>query len=163
MNIFVTSDCPIECARSLDDKRVVKMVLESTQMLCTALNELAGDRICQYKSTHVNHPCNIWVRTSYQNWQWLYAHAKALSTEYTKRYSKFHKCNIILNRLPDIVLTVINKFPETGRTPFANCARNLSLNVDYSDVDDVHMAYQCYMADRWETDKRIPTFYGVRR
>lgn len=38
MNIFVTSPCPIESAQYLDNSRVNKMILESCQMLFTALS-----------------------------------------------------------------------------------------------------------------------------
>jgi hypothetical protein len=37
MNIFVTSDCPKLSAQALDNKRVVKMVLETAQLLSTAI------------------------------------------------------------------------------------------------------------------------------
>jgi len=33
MNIFVTNDCPIQSARNLPDKHIVKMPLETCQML----------------------------------------------------------------------------------------------------------------------------------
>jgi hypothetical protein len=163
MNIFVTDKCPIKCARFLDSKRVVKMVLESTQMLCTALNELAGDKVTAYKSTHKNHPCSIWARQSYKNWLWLYGHALALSTEYYNRYGRDHACNRILIRLPATALSLFTKFLSTELTPFANCARNKEKGMDYTDIENTYLAYQLYMNDRWETDKRIPTFYGVQR
>ena len=156
MNIFVTSECPIECASALDNKRVIKMTLESTQMLCTALNELAGEQITQYKSTHVNHPCNIWARTSWNNWRWLYAHAMALATEYHKRYGKIHKCLGVLHRLYSIAVAHVSLFNRIDQTPFANCARNKNLDIDYTHIDDIYFAYQLYLNDRWDTDKRQP-------
>ena len=161
MNIFATDSCPIECAKNLDDKRVVKMVLESTQMLCTALNELEGDRVTYYKSTHKNHPCSIWARESTKNWEWLYAHALALSTEYTNRYHKDHACNRVLVKLPATFMALVPKFRSNVLTPFVNCARNKEKGLDYTDHEDVHIAYQMYLCDRFETDKRVPTFYGV--
>jgi hypothetical protein len=51
-------------AKSLDNYRVVKMILESTQMICTTINLLYGDKVTPYKNAHVNHPSTKWVRAS---------------------------------------------------------------------------------------------------
>jgi hypothetical protein len=64
------------------------MLLESTQMLCTAYHE-QGIK-APYKSSHVKHPSSIWTRTSYDNFQWLIEHAYGISDEYTARYGKKH-------------------------------------------------------------------------
>jgi len=58
MNIFVTSNCPKLSAQALDNKRVVKMVLETAQLLSTAIfinSTITYDNL--YKPTHVKHPC----------------------------------------------------------------------------------------------------------
>lgn len=156
MNIFVTHSCPIESAKFLDDKRVVKMCLETAQMLCAALNEQGV--ITPYKTTHRNHPCNVWARASLSNWQWLLAHGIALCDEYTARYGKVHKCRAVLDEIAELAAGVL---PNTGLTPFANCARNKEQGVDYTMCKDVHMAYQQYLNDRWDLDKREPTWGGV--
>jgi hypothetical protein len=168
MNIFITSPDPIKCAEYLDDKRVVKMVLESTQMLCTALNELAGKQVAPYKSTHKNHPCNVWLRKSPSNYFWLYNHATALCEEYTKRYNKKHKCHSILEEqlCPYDGRNICHKYYgqfQSMRTDFPNCARNNLLRVDYSREPDVFLAYQKYLNDRWDTDKRTPTWYKIEK
>jgi hypothetical protein len=43
-----------------------------------------------YKASHVNHPSNIWVRNSNDNYRWLYKHFRELCHEYTRRYGKVH-------------------------------------------------------------------------
>jgi len=156
MNIFVTSTNPAECAHYLDDKRVVKMVLESTQLLCTAINEHGGTS--PYRSTHKNHPCSVWVRENYSNWKWLWEHAMALAWEYSTRYNKIHKCQAILEALLPFGLHWI---PSGELTSFPNCARNKSLNLDYTHVENTQIAYQLYLNDRWDLDKRKPTWRGV--
>ena len=83
-------------ARSLDNYRVVKMILESTQLMCTALNQLEGRELTPYKSTHINHPCSKWLRESYYNFHNLYIHAKSMCEEYTLRFGKVHKCEPII-------------------------------------------------------------------
>lgn len=152
MNIFVTSSCPVESAKFLDDKRKNKMALESTQMLCTALN-LQGIKT-PYKSGHVNHPCTIWARASRQNWLWLWHHAVALVNEYNRIYGKQHACGKVLEEIKDSYIVL----PDIGQTPFANCARSKERGIDFTGEQDVSNAYKLYLNERWNNDKREPTW-----
>ena len=93
MNIFILDSHPTFAAQMQCDKHVVKMILESAQMLCTAHNVLDGyQKEGFYRTTHINHPCNVWIRNSYNNYCWLWLHLRALCKEYTYRYGKVHKC-----------------------------------------------------------------------
>lgn len=71
MNIFYLDENPSIAAQYHCDKHVIKMILESAQLLCTAINYHAGEQVTPYKSTHVNHPCAIWVRESIDNWSYV--------------------------------------------------------------------------------------------
>lgn len=153
MNIFVSDPDPIVCARNLDDKRVIKMTLESAQLLCTALHEHNAGNLAKYKPTHKNHPCNIWCRESRENYIWLLRHFEALAQEYSFRTGKQHKSYREL--YPDLV-NGIQKIPLLKLTPFANCAARKDMNIDYKRMNDVHQAYRLYLADRWANDKRPP-------
>lgn len=150
MNIFVTSSCPIESAKYLDNKRKVKMALESTQMLTTALN-VNGIKT-SYKTAHLNHPCTIWTRQSRQNWRWLYDHAVALCNEYKRIYNKEHACMTVLKQINGLESCL----PDVGLTPFANCARSKEKGLDYTTEQDVYLAYRLYLKARWDLDKRKP-------
>jgi hypothetical protein len=150
MNIFVTSSCPIKSAKYLDDKRKVKMILESTQMLCTALN--VNGIQTPYKIAHLNHPCTIWTRQSKQNWEWLWQHAMALCNEYERIYDRQHACRNILY----LIYSYVSVLPDIGMTPFANCARSKEKGIDHTNEKDIYTAYQLYLNDRWNTDKRQP-------
>jgi hypothetical protein len=90
MNIFYLHTDPVISAQAMTNKHVVKMILESAQLLSTAHHVLDGDNNLLYKKTHVNHPSNIWTRESVDNYNWLYQHFIALCEEYTKRYGKIH-------------------------------------------------------------------------
>lgn len=81
MNIFYLNSNPRIAAQMLCDKHVIKMIVESAQMLSTAHRVLDGDVMIKknknnkiikiykhpnlilesklYKATHINHPCNI--------------------------------------------------------------------------------------------------------
>ena len=159
MNIFVVDPSPLVCAEYLDDIRANKMLLETTQLLCTALNYHAGSKITPYKSTHINHPCTVWARETKANWLWLYTYAIELSARYIRHRGRRHKCTDILVQL----LSYIEHLPEGGQTPFVNCARNRSLCLDFTDIVDVHQAYQKYLTKRWSNDVREPTWMGVSR
>lgn len=157
MNIFFTSDSPVHCAEYLDDKRVVKMCLETAQMLCTAINE-SGNK-APYKSTHKNHPSCKWVRESQANFEWTRKHFVALCWEYKKRYGKIHKSF-------KVIIDEINSFkdlPDIGLTPIPNCAANKEKGLCYKDIPDTILAYKMYLNDRWDTDTRTPTWYGEVR
>lgn len=154
MNIFVTDEHPERSAKELDDKRVIKMILECTQMLCTAINENGGQT--PYKSTHKNHPANVWVRQSRANWHWLWSHAYELMDRYQAVYGKNHKCRMIIIDLVDNGLD--NLIPDGPLTPFANCAANSEKGISYKHLTDVTKAYRLYLIDRWNTDVRKPTW-----
>ena len=93
MNIFYLDECPDKAARLQYNKHVVKMILESAQMLCTA-HHCYGDKYqvenVPYKQAHLNHPSTVWTRRSKSTYMWLYNHMMALGDEYTKRYGKTH-------------------------------------------------------------------------
>ena len=75
MNLFYLDRDPVEAARMQCDRHVVKMILETAQMLSTAHIELDGKQVA-YKATHKNHPSTVWVRSSSlaYNWTWRHLH-----------------------------------------------------------------------------------------
>jgi len=114
MNVFVLDLDPVLAARCQIDKHVVKMVLETTQLLSTAhwLNGQSGP----YKSTHSKHPCTKWAAASLGNYNWLSEHGLALLSEYTARYGKRHGCTDILT---DLAFYPPASIPDLGLQPFA--------------------------------------------
>ncbi|MCY4044446.1 MAG: hypothetical protein OXE99_05140 [Cellvibrionales bacterium] len=99
MNIFVLDENIQKCAQYHCDQHAIKMILESVQMLCTALNK--KNIHTPYKSTHINHPCVLWVEESYDNFEWLTQLALALNSEYRYRFDKHadHKSIIVLQAI----------------------------------------------------------------
>ena len=109
MNIFALSKNPVEAARQMLDKHIVKMPTESCQMIHTnalyfqylakdgeepALRDLKQFHACSnsklMKPAMLNHPSTIWARQNPHNADWLMQHALALCEEYTYRYGKTH-------------------------------------------------------------------------
>lgn len=127
MNIFVLDKDPVVAAKLHLDKHVVKMPLETAQILST---------ICgyPYRPTHKNHPCTVWARQSKANYHWLVELGFALCKEYSLRYSKRHKCKDIIEQLkhaPDFI-------PDGERTPFAQAMPDECKN------EDAVLAYRKY-------------------
>ena len=104
MNIFYLDKCPYKAAELQYNKHVVKMILESAQMLCTAHHHYNIFTDVPYKKAHYNHPSTIWARENHYQYQWLYWHMMALGDEYKKRYNKEHlsitKCKECLSFSP---------------------------------------------------------------
>lgn len=115
MNIFFLDYNPLKAAQFLHDNHVNKMLLESAQMLSTAMAESEEYRdswhkfsgflpedVKLYKPTHANHPCSVWLRKSWHNMAWLSHHAMALADEFQFRRHKAHACQplvFIINQL----------------------------------------------------------------
>jgi len=126
MNIFVLSNDFEECSKWHLDKHIVKMPLETAQLLCTALH-INGFKNTPYKPTHSKHPCTIWTAHSKQNFIWLCNLGKFLCAEYSYRYGKIHKCQEVINIceknhsvIPDNTLTdFAQAMPEIYKKPNA--------------------------------------------
>lgn len=120
MNIFILDPNPETAAKYHCDKHVVKMILESAQILCTNAHYVGYDGSIPYKATHQNHPATVWARESRDNFQWLTRLMVALHHEWTVRYNhkdrihkSFQKIFTELN-----IPKVIERLPNIGLTPF---------------------------------------------
>ena len=155
MNIFVSFPCPQRSARYLDDQRVVKMILESCQMLSTVTHIIGHWQPGFPKPTHVLHPCLLWVAEARENWEWLVEHAHALDGERLRRMgsTKPHKTLTLMTKRN---VTALARFLPAGSTPHVNCARNRDLGLDFTNVPNVHLAYRKYLRARWLLQKRRP-------
>jgi hypothetical protein len=118
VNIFFLSQNPVSAARYHADTHVIKMILESAQMLCTIVNSHAGEQIMPYKSTHKYHPCTVWASASLSNALWLVDLTRALNDEFKHRFNHVnnHKSyDMLISN--DIVNKLRNCLVDTGMTP----------------------------------------------
>ncbi|WP_342265617.1 hypothetical protein [Cardinium endosymbiont of Philonthus spinipes] len=86
MNIFYLDSDVKKCAQYHCDRHVVKMILESTQILCTVLHQSGIS--APYRPTHKRHPCVVWAGQSLDNWRWLRLLTAALNEEYQFRFNR---------------------------------------------------------------------------
>jgi len=112
MNIFVTDPNPIQSAVNLPDKHVVKMPLETCQMLAIIysdwyygvgkLHRANGIPYATARGAFRNHPCTQWAAANQYNLAWLIQHGYALCAEYHSRYDKTHACRSAIVEAADI-------------------------------------------------------------
>lgn len=133
----------------LDDRRLIKMILESAQLLSTAMHEagLPGP----YKKTHTNHPCAVWVRQSGGNYHWLLQLMNMQCAEYTRRFGRQHKSESLLGVFAFYAPQV------QPMTPFVNCTTN------HKHVSNVFEAYRREMRLKWQKDAHMAKWYRRKR
>jgi len=158
MNIFaIESDNDgaidwIKSAQSQDNLRVVKMILESCQILCTVLNEQGVQ--APYKSFNPKHPSCLWAAESSANFENLILHCFSLISEYAERFSKDHKCIGVLTKVLDLYDP--SRFPRHEPTPLRMAM------PDYFKSDSIVESYRKYYASkpkmRYPEDK-IPEWF----
>ena len=101
MNIFYLDHDPHVAAQAHCDKHVLKMILESCQLLGNAHHLLAPTTVPIYKPTHLSHPCTKWVIQSSDHYLWLSRLTHSLLLEYTHRYGKRHASYMVWSWLAD--------------------------------------------------------------
>lgn len=163
MNIFYFDDCPIQSAQAQPDKMLVKMPLETAQMLCTAHRILDGDEYADevglYKVAYKNHPCTIWTRKTHKNYYWLLKHFLALGEEYTFRYGKTHKS---VDKLFTALSQLPGNMPLNAMSPIAQ-----AMPDQYKDEDPIK-AYRNYCINektyaKWEKGREKPLWWTTKK
>lgn len=156
MNIFVLDTDTKKCAEYHNDKHVVKMILETAQLLCGVHWVLESKHDAPYKLSHKNHPCAIWARECIENYIWLCDLGLELCEEYTFRYEKRHKSQDVIEWC---LLNAPNLIEKGDITPFAMAM------PDECKVDDVVKSYRTYyMAEKrsiaqWK-NREVPEWFN---
>lgn len=183
MNIFLLDQNPRLSAQYQCDRHVVKMIVESAQMLSTAHRILDGELNIQlvstkknlskfrrkkiydhpwkelYKVTHPNHPCSVWVRESTKNYLWLYEHFNALCMEYFYRYGKTHATDelltVLLSHFP-------RNLPKGDATPFVLAMKSAPECMDPTDPIGSYRKFyktkKAKMKMKW-TKREVPAWF----
>jgi len=148
MNIFVLHQDPTIAAQMACDKHVVKMVLETAQLLCSVVEN------APYKRTHYNHPCAIWTRKSMSNVNWLVIHGLALCDEYTHRYGKVHKSQQVIEWCRDNI-----RIADHGLTPFALAMPDVYHSDDVVDSYRRYYIYDKMKIAAWNKTRQAPHWW----
>jgi len=166
MNIFFLDRTPKKSAQYLCDKHVPKMLLESAQMLSTAIHQhqntksdLLNGTVDLYKKAYPNHPMTKWVGFNRDCFRWALENAVFISQEYTKRFKKLHKSSRIINIIYDN--NYINDIPDGFFKEPPQCMPD-----EYKD-DDYVTAYRKYYQGakayfaKWQRGVPAPDWWAV--
>lgn len=185
MNIFILSKDPVAAAQLQCDKHVVKMIVESAQMLSTAHRMLdgyvekrlskSGKRMINYwvhkdpskeeqlyKAVHHNHPCTVWTMESNANYEWHYKHFIALCQEYQFRYDKIHATQ---TKLQEVLKRAPSNIPWTNLyTQFKLAMKNEPQCIHPDDPIRSYQEYYQTKQDRFKmvwSKRPIPEWFEV--
>jgi len=183
LNIFVLDKDPVKAAQFHCDKHVVKMILEAGQMMCAShwmwnlwsLRKTLKDfkRIRDAKDfiiantdqrylppwsmTHVRHPCTIWTGNVTGNYFWHEQLMRELLDEYTRRYNRKHKSEVVYEWLsknmpqninPGMMTTHPQCMPDDCKVP-GNTV------LAYRNYYNKHKAYMA----KWNKLGNVPHWY----
>ena len=147
MNIFAVDEDPAIAAFSLPDKHIVKMPLETTQMISLVFSKWYwnigpvlkqdGTPYKTDKGAFRNHPCTIWAQ---DNYTWLILHGLALCAEYTHRYGKTHSCQSTIEHADKI-------FPKNYDLP-KTFTRAMPDEYKHDTSIDTFTAYKNYIRSK---------------
>lgn len=185
MNLFILDKDPVVAAQLQCDKHVVKMIVESAQMLSTAHRMLdgvlttgpsnSGKRISKkwihsdpelesilYKAVHIHHPCTVWTMQSNNNYTWHWIHFVALCDEYTYRYGKVHSTDTLLRN-------VLKQLPRNIPVGYlTNQPLAMKSNPECMFPNDVVRSYRAFYQTKQErfrmawTNRPIPEWFKVK-
>ena len=155
MNIFVTDSCPVQSARNLPDKHIVKMPLETCQMLAIIysdwyygvgkLYKLDGT---PYRTAHGafrNHPCTQWAAANQYNLAWLIQHGFALCDEYYMRYNKVHTCLDVIHQAIRIYNACFDQSVSQSYHKVTDFTRAMPESIKFDTTIDTITAYKQYL------------------
>jgi hypothetical protein len=156
VNVFAVDRDPVRAARALCDRHVVKMTLETAQILCTAARTRLG-RSAPYRATHSKHPCVEWAAARRANWRWLVRHGLALADEYERRFGRVHRSRAVIVRMGRL-----RPPPSTGRRqPFVQ-----AMPEQYRGPDAIAAYRRYYVGEKarfatWRRPARPPRWWGA--
>ena len=188
MNIFVLDTDPRAAALYHCNKHVLKMILETGQMLCTShwmhhlwnadksLSDFKRVRDAQgwlyenvpkkeqppWKLTHARHPCTRWVSENVSNYGWTLTLGESLLTQYTVRYNKKHSTYYVFEWLRENYPPGIADGYITNHPVCMN--DEYKVYDSYGNISAVDSYKQYYILDKsrfakWEPHARTPTWY----
>ena len=155
MNIFVTDSCPVQSARNLPDKHIVKMPLETCQMLAIiysdwyyGVGKIYKQDGTPYRTQHGafrNHPCTQWAAANQYNLAWLILHGIALCDEYYQRYGKVHTCYDVICQAQHIYHDCFDDDLSQASRKVAHFTRAMPESIKFDTSIDTITAYKQYL------------------
>lgn len=183
MNIFILDNDVKLSAKYHCNKHVVKMILESGQLLCTAhwlsmmsndltpkqkkleqqklQQELSVQAQPPWKMTHSNHPCAIWTRQTVGNYMYVLSLMRELLNEYTRRYHKIHKAETTWAWLSENKPKSYIQNDYRSMTPHVICMQDITCKIENDAVTSYRRYYQKHKLTiaKWEPHAKMPDWF----
>jgi hypothetical protein len=179
MNIFYLDKDPRLAAEYHCDKHVVKMILESAQLLSSAHRFVDGKMFMGksktgrnqkgwvlndyretvlYKAGWENHPSAIWARSNIDHYRYLYDLFTFLIIEYKYRYDKVHKCSELLEPLLNspFNIDIDSPWKEPPQAMPEECRVENDSVTAYRNYYVIHKSHFA----KW-TKRKVPDWYKV--
>jgi len=166
MNIFFLNWNPRKAAEYHCDKHVVKMIIETAQLLYTAhwVLETPNMPLNSYKMTHKNHPSAIWARESLANYLWLCSLGWWLCKEYQFRYNNDKKQNT--HKTEAHIVWLLNNHPKLSNINMTPVRQAMPDEYKMSDPIESYQKY--YIEDKLKkrgiikyTKREAPKFISM--
>ena len=161
MNIFFLDKTPSFSAQYLCDKHIPKMLLESAQMLSTAVQQYTDTpEGILYKSAYPNHPMTKWVGENKANFKWALDNALWINNEYEYRFKKNHKSYRVIKNIIDFELMA--HIPDGDMTTPPQCMPDeykLRSDLYVSAYRDYYKGEKEYFA-KWEKGRSQPKWWN---
>jgi len=181
MNLFILDKDPILAAQLQCDKHVVKMIVESAQMLSTTHRILDGHvekrpsksgktmvnywvhpnsnlENTLYKAVHHKHPCTLWTMESSANYFWHVMHFNALLKEFEHRYGHEHGSKFLL----PVLSSLPKNIPMGPQTPFRLAMKDSPECIALGDPVKAYQAFYQTKQKRFSmvwTKRETPTWF----
>ena len=168
VNIFILDANPLTAAQYLCDKHIVKMPVETAQMMAASLRGHGATDSdmpltksgTPYRGGYMNHPCTRWAGTCKRNYFWLGLHGIALCMEYTFRYNKKHACQEAIEHMMDLRDHIPGNYL---RSPFV-----LAMPDEYKERDAVRAYRKYYVGEKsdiaeWNKGRDAPKWFTRSR
>jgi len=171
MNVFFVDLDPELAAQSLCDAHVVKMILESYELL--AINDYMNQihepllRLCkdkdesckQFVKHYGKHPERIALSISEVNRMWLIFHLHGLINEFQYRFQHEHKTGVLAQHFYSVSIPQINFCLNTPTFPLAMIPE-CKLSEDQDSIPFRVLSYRKYYQHK---AKVLPRFIYTKR
>jgi hypothetical protein len=182
MNIFFIDANPDYAAMDMLDKHIVKMPLESAQMLSTAHRLLDGkltqndskqvyllegeslsdgeiqNQKC-YKVAHKAHPCTVWTMQTVGNYLLHVKYLMAMLNEYKARYQKVHAVEKMIPFLRHAPRNINRDSPEHIFTAPPQCMPDKYKCEDYVTAYRNFYAGEKFHFAKWKGNSELPEWF----
>lgn len=164
MNIFILHPNPIVAASYHCDQHLHKMILESAQMLSTAMHARFGPDnvpLGLYKPTYANHPCTKWVAQYKSNMQWVIELCTELESIRESQNCAPHASMQIVRMVRDWIEDDTSYHEHPLPFVFAGPG-HIALRNDWDTVEKYQRYYR-YKSKQWEAEGKGPMTWKNRQ